>query len=235
MTDDLTINLSDFHRIVFFTGAGLSAESGIPTYRGEGGIWEKYNFQDYACQRAFDRDPEGVWDFHDERRQFVAGCTPSAGHNIIADIEKKKPETMVITQNIDGLHQKAGTRSIIELHGSLWRIRCDREGKVYENTEVPLQRRKCSCGAYLRPDIVWFEDPLNQSAIFKASDAIQQCDILISVGTSGVVYPAAHLPIYAIQRRIPCIEINTERTTVSELYTYHLRGRASEMLERLTQ
>jgi len=219
---------------VFFTGAGLSAESGIPTYRGDGGIWEKYNYQDYACQRAFDRDPEGVWDFHDERRQFVARCTPSKGHVIIAGIEKIKPETIVITQNIDGLHQKAGTRNIIELHGSLWRVRCDREGKVYENTDVPIQRRKCACGTYLRPDIVWFEDPLNQSAIFKAADAIQQCDILISVGTSGVVYPAAQLPMYAIQRHIPCIEVNTERTAVTELYTYHLRGSASEMLSRLT-
>jgi NAD-dependent deacetylase len=146
----------DFQRIVFFTGAGLSSESGIPTYRGRGGMWNEYNYEDYACQRAFDRAPEKVWDFHDKRRAAVAACAPNAGHELIAQIQRDKPATTIITQNIDGLHARAGGRDIVELHGSLWRVRCDRERTIREDLSVPMSSRKCTCGGYLRPDIVWF-------------------------------------------------------------------------------
>ncbi len=227
------LDILKYERIVFFTGAGLSADVGIPTYRGRGGIWHKYRYEDYACQRAFDKDPEKVWDFHEARREFIGGKKPSEGHTIIAEIERKKPGTWVITQNIDGLHQQAGSRNVLELHGSLWRVRCDREGKVFENRDIPLRSRKCTCGAYLRPDIVWFEDPLNQEAIFRAIQLISDCDILISVGTSGVVYPAAQLPVYAIQRGVPCVEINIEQTVVSYLYTHTIHGPASDCLKKI--
>ena len=113
---------ADFQRIVFFTGAGLSAESGIPTFRGKGGMWSQYNYEDYACQAAFDRDPEKVWDFHDERRRTVSSCEPNAGHRVIAEVQKRQPNTVVITQNIDGMHQRAGAADVVELHGSLWRV-----------------------------------------------------------------------------------------------------------------
>ncbi|MBN1355476.1 NAD-dependent deacylase [bacterium] len=226
-------NLADCERIVFFTGAGLSAESGIPTYRGKGGIWQEYNYEEFACQRAFDRQPEKVWDFHDARRQFVSRCQPSEGHELIAEIGRIRPEVSVVTQNIDGLHQRAGSRNVIELHGSLWRVRCSAENIVFENHEIPVLSRKCSCGAYLRPDIVWFEDPLNQDAIFKALEVMSRCDILVSIGTSGMVYPAAQLPIVAIRRGVPCVEINQEKTIVSDLYPVRLHGPASSMLKRL--
>ena len=221
------IRLDDFERPLFFTGAGLSVESGIPTYRGKGGIWQEYDYQDYACQRAFNRDPEKVWDFHDLRRGKVAACDPNEGHDIIAGIGNAR----VVTQNIDGLHQRAGGSDVIELHGSLWRLRGG--GQVVENFEVPLSSRRCEDGSYWRPDIVWFEDSLDPMVLQEAAHALEWCDLLISIGTSGVVYPAAELPRIAMQRGIPCVEINPEETDVSSWYTHCLRGTASEMLREL--
>jgi len=226
----MTPRLADFERIVFFTGAGLSAESGIPTYRGQGGIWNEYNYEDYACQRAFDRDPDKVWDFHDKRRAAVAACAPNAGHRAISSVQQDKPATVVITQNIDGLHVRAGSRDLIELHGSLWRVRCDREGTVRDDTSVPMQPRRCPCGAYLRPDIVWFEDQLDHRVLGRAQEALAQADLIVSIGTSGVVFPAAHLPRIAVAAGAVSVEINLEDTPVSELYQHRLRGKASEML-----
>lgn len=222
-----------FERIVFFTGAGLSAESGIPTYRGQGGVWHQYNYEDFACQRAFDRDPEKVWDFHDARRAKVAACEPNVGHRVIAEVQQAKSGTVVITQNIDGLHQRAGAHSVIELHGSLWRVRCDREGINVANDQIPLVPRRCACGAYWRPDIVWFEDMLDPASIQRATDALRSCDLLVSVGTSGVVYPAAELPLIAMEAGAATIEINPEETSVSRLYQHTIRAPASEALAAL--
>lgn len=223
------IRLADFRRIVFFTGAGLSAESGIPTYRGKGGIWEQYDYGEYACQRAFDRDPGKVWDFHDVRRRAVALCEPNEGHRIIAAV----PGATVVTQNIDGLHQRAGSKGVIELHGSLWRVRCAACRTVRENLEVPIGSRRCGCGAWLRPDIVWFEDMLDGETLRRAAEAIAKCDLLVSVGTSGVVWPAADLPRLAFSRGAVTVEINPEETPLSPLYTHRLRGSASQMLRDL--
>ena len=232
MTEQVTV-LRNFSRIVFFTGAGLSAESGIPTYRGHGGIWKQYNYKEYACQRAFDRDPEKVWDFHDVRRGRVAACAPNAGHGIIAAVQREKPGTVVITQNIDGLHQRAGAREVIELHGSLWRVRCDRDGVIVANDQVPIHPRRCACGDYWRPDIVWFEDSLNPEVLERAGDALARCDAIVSVGTSGVVYPAAELPRIAVRNGAVSIEINPEDTPVSHLYRHRIRATASEALATL--
>jgi NAD-dependent deacetylase len=222
--------IKDFHRVVFFTGAGMSAESGIPTYRGKGGVWAQYDWQEYACQDAFDRDPEKVWDFHDMRRTAVAACAPNPGHLAIAAVQRDAPATAVVTQNIDGLHQLAGASSVIELHGSLWRVRCARERTVREDRSAPIQARKCGCGAYLRPDIVWFGDALDPASLQRASAALEGCDLLVSVGTSAVVYPAAELPRLAMKRGAVTVEINLEDTPVSDLYQHRLRGKASEML-----
>ncbi len=226
----LSIKFEDFDRIVFFTGAGLSAESGIPTYRGAGGIWHKYNYEDYACQRAFDEDPSKVWDFHEERREAVAACNPNRAHHIIAEVQQTHPSTVIITQNIDGLHQRAGSDGVVELHGSLWRMRCDYCGAAEENLDVPLAHRFCPCGKYWRPDIVWFEDMLNPSTLEAAAQALQDCDLLVSVGTSGLVYPAADLPRRAVQSGAVTVEINLEDTPVTPLYQHAPRGKASEVL-----
>lgn len=233
MTTPRSPRLSDFERIVFFTGAGLSAESGIPTYRGHGGIWTEYRYEDYACQRAFERDPEKVWDFHDKRRAAVAACAPNEGHRIIADVQRAKPGTAIVTQNIDGLHQRSGAGDVTELHGSLWRVRCDREAIVRPDETTPMTPRRCSCGAYFRPDIVWFEDALDERNIARASEALARCDLLVSVGTSGVVFPAAELPRIAVAHGATTVEINLEDTPASHLYQHRLRGKASDVLREL--
>jgi NAD-dependent deacetylase len=174
-----------------------------------------------------------VWDFHDKRRAAVAACEPNAGHALIAQIQRDKPATAIITQNIDGLHARAGGRDVIELHGSLWRVRCDRERIVRDDTTVPMATRKCTCGAYLRPDIVWFEDALDRANIQRAIDMLAQADAIVSIGTSGVVFPAADLPRIAVEAGAVAIEINLEDTPVSHLYEHRLRGKASEILPTL--
>jgi len=227
------IRLADFERIVFFTGAGLSAESGIPTYRGHGGTWHKYNYEDYACQAAFERDPERVWDFHDERRKLIGTTEPNAAHRIVAETQLARPSTVIVTQNVDGLHQRAGATRVLELHGSLWRVRCGRCRTVVTNLEAPIRSRRCACGTPLRPDIVWFGDPLDMATVRAAAEAIAHCDLLVSIGTSGVVFPAADLPRLALSRGAVCVEVNPEETPLSSLYTHCLRGKASEVLARL--
>jgi NAD-dependent deacetylase len=226
----VTPRFRNFERIVFFTGAGLSAESGIPTYRGKGGMWHQYDYREYACQEAFERDPEKVWDFHDVRREAVGKCEPNAGHRVIAEVQRAKPATAIVTQNIDGLHARAGGREVVELHGSLWRVRCDRERTVRDDASVPMATRRCACGAYLRPDIVWFGDMLDGNVMSRAIAALESADLIVSIGTSGVVYPAADLPRIAVRGGATSVEINLEDTPVSEMFEYRLRGPASEML-----
>ncbi|MBX3215171.1 MAG: NAD-dependent deacylase [Labilithrix sp.] len=229
------IRFSDFERIVFFTGAGMSAESGIPTYRGKGGIWAEYDYEDYACQRAFDRDPERVWDFHDRRRAAVRACEPNDGHRVVTAVQERRPGTLVVTQNIDGMHQRAGAAVTAELHGSLWRVRCDADEIVRDDDTVPMTPRKCSCGGYWRPDIVWFEDSLDHRVVCRAREALEACDLLVSIGTSAVVYPAAELPRIAVQRGAVTVEINLEDTPLSHLYQHRLRGKASDVLAELNR
>lgn len=229
-----TLRLRDHRHIVFFTGAGMSAECGIPTYRGQGGIWAQYRYEEYACQRAFDRDPDKVWDFHDMRRAKVASCAPHAGHRVIAELQRDASRRVsIITQNIDGMHQRAGARDVVELHGSLWRVRCDREGIVRPDETLPMQPRRCACGAWFRPEIVWFEDPLDARNVERAEALLEDCDLLVSVGTSAVVHPAASLPRIAMARGARTVEVNLEDTPASGLYQERLRGTASEVLSAL--
>jgi NAD-dependent deacetylase len=226
--------LIDFKRIVFFTGAGMSAESGVPTYRGAGGIWKQYDYQRYACQAAFERSPEGVWEFHNYRRGLVAACSPNAGHHIIARAEKLCPAVTVVTQNIDGLHTLAGSTDVRELHGSLWRVRCDACGIRQADARAPRDELRCTgCGGHVRPDIVWFGDHLDEEILSGAKAAIASCDLFVSIGTSAVVYPAATLPDFARRAGALRVEINPEETSASHLYDVHLRGPATEMLARL--
>lgn len=232
---DPEIHFADFDRIVFFTGAGISAESGVPTYRGPGGIWKDYNYEDYACQAAFDRSPRRVWDFHNYRRALFSACAPSAGHEVIADLQRSRGVT-VITQNIDGLHQLAGSREVIELHGSLWRLRCDACGARATRRDAPLEHLHCSnCGAMWRPDIVWFGDALDGRVLQRAEAAIRSAQLLVSVGTSAVVYPAAALPLVAKEAGALCVEVNPESTPMSDAYDVCLRMTASRALAVMAQ
>lgn len=230
----MSLSLREYSRVVFFTGAGLSAESGVPTYRGSGGIWDSYDYRDYACQSAFERDPGKVLDFHEERRSVALSCEPNDAHRRIARFASGSSSSLILTQNIDGLQQRAGAGRVLELHGSLWRLRCDPCGKVREDLASPqYSTRHCDCGRILRPDIVWFEDLLDSSLLESAIRAISDCDCLLSVGTSASVYPAAELPLIAMQAGATTIEINLEETPLSPLYHHSLQGKASEILSEL--
>jgi NAD-dependent deacetylase len=217
--------------IVFFTGAGISAESGVPTYRGRGGIWGQYDWQEYACQRAFDRDPEKVLDFHEERRAKVLACAPHAGHERLAQLQARDPTVAIITQNTDGLHYRAGAREVLELHGSLWRLRCAAHGLIDDLAAAPFARRTCAqCGARLRPDIVWFEDPVDATLFARAERLIRECETFVAVGTSAVVYPAAGLIHVAREAGTHMIELNVDDTEMSPLFDERWRGPASRVL-----
>ena len=228
-----TIDPDKYEHIVFFTGAGMSAESGVPTYRGHGGIWTQYRWEEFACQEAFDDNPEKVLKFHEIRRSAVLSCQPHAGHAAIAALQQKHPCVTIVTQNIDGMHQRAGSRNVIELHGSLWRLRCPKHG-LSEDIGENFRQYTCEgCGNWLRPDIIWFGDMLNQAVTNQAIEAIRQCDLFISIGTSGVVYPAAGFPRYAKENRARCIEINPEANEMSPFYDEAIRDTAGKALPDL--
>jgi NAD-dependent deacetylase len=229
-----TIDINKFKRIVFFTGAGMSAESGVPTYRGEGGVWHEYNWREYACQEAWETDPEKVFDFHDLRREEALKCFPHKGHEVITAIQEVHANVLVVTQNIDGMHQRAGSNNVIELHGSIWRVRCDREGWVKDDlNHGPFEKRKCDCGACLRPDIIWFSDMLDPDTVRQADAAVSQCDLFISIGTSGVVWPAAGYPQLAKSTGALCIELNPQPSEQSLIYDRVYKGKAGELLPQL--
>ncbi len=228
-----TIDPGSFRQIVFFTGAGMSAESGVPTYRGSGGIWHDYNWQAYACQDAFDKDPEKVLSFHEMRRRAILECAPHGGHRIISELQTRHDNISIVTQNIDGMHQRAGAANVIELHGSIWRMRCNVHG-AREDLSETYERRSCEqCGAPLRPDITWFGDMLDPSVIEAATRAVENCDLFIGIGTSGVVWPAAGFPEVARKSGAELIEINPEATELSSLYNRSVRKPAGTALAEL--
>lgn len=213
----------------------MSAESGVPTYRGAGGIWKEYDYRRYACQDAFAADPAAVWEFHNYRRGLVAACSPNLGHRIVARAGARQgAHVTVVTQNIDGLHALAGSREVLELHGNLWRVRCDTCGVKQQDAHARREELRCpTCGGWWRPDIVWFGDMLDEDVVRAAKSALSSCDLLVSIGTSAVVYPAAYLPEYAREAGAVRVEINPDETPASYLYDVHLRGPATEMLQRL--
>jgi len=228
------IDLRAFPRVVFFTGAGMSAECGVPTYRGHGGIWHQYNYEDYACQRAFERNPEHVLDFHEMRRGKVLECQPHAGHLHLARLQSALPSLEVITQNIDGMFQRAGVRVAAELHGSLWRVRCARHGVREDRSQSRFEHRRCpDCGAWLRPDITWFEDSVDAEVFAEAGRLVAQADLFVSVGTSGAVWPAAGFAQQAQRRGLRMIEINPEDNEASGLYDTRVRAAASVAIPAL--
>lgn len=202
-------------KIVFVTGAGISQESGIPTFRGKEGLWRNYDPMKLATIDAFYDNPKLVWEWYSERRKNIFQAQPNLGHKAIAELEKYA-QVVVLTQNIDGLHQKAGSSKVLELHGSIVRIKCsvcDFKDEIRsEISEIPPM---CKCGNILRPDVVWFGESLPQDVWEKAIMFASQCDLMVIVGTSLVVSPANTLPIYAKQNDAILIEINPENTEMS--------------------
>ena len=229
-----TIRLAEFSSVVFFVGAGMSAESGVPTYRGAGGIWTQYRYEDFACQRAFNADPQRVLDFHEVRREAVLTCKPHAGHYALAKLQAAHPRLHVITQNIDGMLQRAGVHVDAELHGSLWRMRCAKHGIKEDAAAGHFSARRCpDCDAWLRPDITWFEDMVNENVFARAGELISTAELFVSVGTSAAVYPAASFIPLARRAGARMVEINPERTEASTLFERCYALPASEALTTL--
>lgn len=223
-------------RIAVLTGAGISAESGIPTFRGKDGLWRQFRAEDLATPEAFARDPKLVWEWYDWRRGLIAGKEPHAGHRVLARWEGIFPQFVLITQNVDGLHRSAGSKKILELHGNIWQVRCTEEGTVEENYESPLKVMppRCSaCGAMLRPHIVWFGEALPAEALEKAYAASATCELMFVIGTSAFVQPAASLPLAAAERGAKIIEINPDTTPLTHSADYSFQAKAGELLPRI--
>ncbi len=220
--------------LVSFTGAGISADSGVPTFRGRDGLWNRFRAQDLATPEAFQRDPELVWRWYRWRMELIAGVKPNEAHKLLAMMEEGMLRA-VITQNVDGLHQRAGSRRVIELHGSIWRARCSSCDfrKVFSEPPKDLPPRCPSCGSLLRPDVVWFGEPLPDEAWRSSVEEVSKCDVLLVIGTSGVVYPAAHLPILAKERGAFIIEVNPDRSALTDICDLSLRLRAAEFARRI--
>jgi NAD-dependent deacetylase len=233
VTQELVERLGRAEYLVVLTGAGVSSESGIPTFRGRDGLWESYGAEDLATWEAFQRDPELVWRWYEYRRQAIADCLPNPAHQAIADLEDVYDGFMLITQNVDGLHARAGSRNPVELHGNIWRGRCTREQIVVDLPDTPLSElppRCPTCGALVRPDVVWFGEPLPPEAYDASYDAASSCDAMLVVGTSALVRPASTLPLVAKHNGAFVIEVNTEYTAISVLIDTTLIGRAGDIL-----
>ena len=236
-TGELLEKLRAARSMTVLTGAGISAESGVPTFRGEDGLWKKFKPEELATVDAFLRNPELVWEWYQHRREILSRVQPNPGHQALKDLENHFEEFALITQNIDGLHQKAGSRRVVELHGNIRRNRCLDCGQIHQ--DVPLTREpsvpKCQCGGMLRPDVVWFGESLPAKALEAAFIASSQCDVFFSIGTSAVVHPAASLPLIALQRGAYVVEINIEPTALTPQAHLLMRGKSGEVLPRLVE
>ena len=223
-------------RTVALTGAGVSAESGVPTFRGAGGLWKGFRAEELATPRAMERDPSRVWEWYAWRREVIAGCEPNAAHRALAGLEETLGDSFhLVTQNVDGLHRRAGSRAMTELHGCLWRVRCTRDGTTTEDLRVPLPELppRCGCGALLRPDVVWFGEALDEEDLSRAFEVTRSAELFLSIGTSAVVHPAAALPALAHEAGAYLIEVNPEETPISAIAHERHRGPAAEVLPRL--
>lgn len=234
--EGLAAALRAARHVAVLTGAGVSAESGIPTFReAQTGLWARFSPEELATPEAFRRNPRLVWEWYAWRRGLVAAAEPNPGHFALARLEGLVPRLTLITQNVDGLHARAGSADPIELHGNITRCRCSIEGTVFTSWEEgeTLPPRCPACGANLRPDVVWFGEALPREALGRAWEAARGCDLFLSVGTSGLVEPAASLPRVAYAAGATVAVINLDVTTASEGRAHYLRGRSGELLPAL--
>ncbi|MGC9454159.1 MAG: SIR2 family NAD-dependent protein deacylase [Phycisphaerae bacterium] len=231
--------LASAGRIAVLTGAGISAESGVPTYRGAGGVWQEVSMDEVATPEAFARDPQRVWQWHSEKRAQLAEVQPNPGHRALAVLERQVSNRggrfLLATQNVDGLHQQAGSWNVLELHGSLLRVRCGGCGRTqpigFEHTPEPP---KCPrCGLPMRPDVVWFGETLDEDIFRTALRAVVSSEVFLTVGTSSLVYPAAGLVEAAADGGSTIIEVNLEPTEATVLADIALHGKAGEILPML--
>jgi NAD-dependent deacetylase len=217
------------------TGAGISAESGIPTFRGPGGMWRTYRAEDLATPEAFARDPYLVWEWYDWRREVISRAEPNAGHRALAEIERRAGGFHLVTQNVDGLHDRAGSRSILKVHGDIWTLRCTTCRRSWQDLRAPLPEvpPKCACGGMARPGVVWFGEALPDEVWGSAIDAVRAASLCLVVGTSSVVYPAAGLVHLAKSKGAKVVEINVAETPVSGEVDFSWRAPAAVALPQL--
>ena len=236
---ELAARLRAAKRITVMTGAGVSAASGVPTFRGAGGLWRTYRPEDLATPEAFARDPALVWEWYAWRREKVASCSPNAAHMALARWSASVRDVRIVTQNVDDLHIRAGTRDLIRLHGSLWELKCfsgcAAGATTWRDERVPLPDTlpRCPhCGGYARPAVVWFGESLNGADVNRAVEATA-CDVFLTVGTSAVVYPAAGFVHHAHSLGAFTAEINLEPTPASSLVDVSILGAAEDVLPQL--
>ncbi len=233
--DDLVETLAAAREVVAFTGAGVSAESGVPTFRGPDGIWSKFKPEELASMEAFMRNPALVWEWYAHRRSIITGVSPNPGHIALATMESLIPRLTIVTQNIDNLHRRAGSSHIYELHGNIERSYCMHCGKPYPDVTVPERGSvpRCACGGTIRPDVVWFGEMLPEDQWEGAVAATTTADIFFSIGTSAVVYPAASLPSLAARSGARVVEINPDPTPLTDRVDWFLQGPSGTILPEL--
>jgi NAD-dependent deacetylase len=229
--------LAEAEKIAVLTGAGISQESGIPVFRGAGGLWRRHRAEQLATPEAFARDPKLVWEWYDWRRSVVAGTEPNPGHLALADLERRAADFTLITQNVDGLHDRAGSHHILKLHGDLWLVRCVGCGAETTDRRLPLPEipPRCGCGGLLRPGVVWFGEALPGEILQTAVAAARASLVFLVVGTSGAVQPAASLPLLAREAGARVIEVNAEETPLTPVVDLSLRGSAGQLLPQLVE
>jgi NAD-dependent deacetylase len=231
--------LRDASSIAVLTGAGVSAESGVPTFRGGApgtpGLWKQYRAEDLATPEAFARDPKLVWEWYEWRRSLIAAAKPNPGHYALAQAEARASQFTLITQNVDGLHELAGSRNVLRLHGSIWTLRCVECGREREDRRAPLPEipPHCECGGMLRPGVVWFGEALPQDVWKRAEAAARSADLFLLIGTSAVVYPAAGLALIAKSSGARVVEINIAEGGLSDSIDEFLQGPSGELLPQL--
>ena len=236
---ELTDRIRDARRITVMTGAGVSAASGVPTFRGPGGLWRQYRPEELATPQAFARDPSLVWEWYEWRRERIASCAPNRAHEVLAAWSSRHTGCRVVTQNVDDLHVRAGTRGLVRLHGSIWELscwrRCPSAPRRWRDERVPLPERppRCpSCGGLARPAVVWFGESLDPADV-AAAHAATACDVFLTVGTSAIVYPAAAFVHDARRRGAFTAEINLEPTPASSVVDVAVQGPAEELLAQI--
>ena len=217
------------------TGAGVSAESGVPTFRGPEGLWKRRDPMSLATPGAFAKDPKEVWEWYQWRRRKIRGCSPNAGHAAIAAVEAAKPDFLLVTQNVDGLHRASGSRRLVELHGNIWVVRCVGCGaERYEQGDFDHLPPRCDgCSGMLRPGVVWFGEMLPREASEAATEMLARCEVLIVAGTSAVVAPASGYAALAKRHGARVIEVNPDETPVSAICDATFRGKSGEVLPAL--
>ena len=224
-------------RVVVLTGAGVSAESGIPTFRDAlTGLWEKYDPTELASPEGFRANPKLVWEWYESRREMVKKCEPNPAHYALAAIEKRFEQFVLVTQNVDELHTRAGSKNVLELHGRILENRCFEEDCILTEAEMdsssipPVCIR---CGSYARPGVVWFGEALPQAVLAQSFSVARKCDLCLVVGTSGVVYPAASIPMLAFQAGAKVIEVNNQESEITNIAHLFLKGPAGKVLPLL--